>query len=126
MTRPPEVKKFKAPAATFDRNALYYKNDFGGDWVYEPREPFTKIDVCKPGHFNAYRGEFVNQGVGVRITCRLGDIADGITEVDLQIIECPKSERMGDIMVSVKGRDGKFVPVRHDGTLAEDTTEKAA
>ncbi len=126
MTRPPEVKKFKAPAPAFDRNALYYPNDFGGDWIYEPREPFTKLDVVKPGHFNAYRGELVNQGVGTRITCRLGDIQDGILEVELQIIECPRSERMGDIMVSVKGRDGKFTPVRHDGTLAEDEKEKAA
>ena len=125
MTRPAEVKTFKTPAATFDRNALYYKSDFGGDWVYEPREPFTKLDVIKPGHFNAYRGEFINQGVGSRITCRLGDIADGITEVELQIIECPRSERMGDIMVSVKGRDGKFTPVRHSGELAAEKEHTA-
>ena len=115
--RPNEKKVFKAPKATYDRNALYYPHDHGGDFVYEPLEPFTQVDVCVPGHFNAYRDDL---RVGTRITCRLGDIADGIKEVELQVIERPRTEREGDIMVSVKGRDGTFTPVRHDGTLAED------
>lgn len=121
MTRPAEVKTFKAPNAAYDRNALYYPHDSGGDFVYEPREPFTKKDVVMPGHFNAYRDDL---RVGTRITCRLGDIADGITEVELQIIERPRDERGGDIMVSFKDmKTGKFCPCRTDGTLAE---EKAA
>ena len=95
----------------------------GGDWIYEPREPFTKVDVVVPGHFNAYREEL---RVGCRVTCRLGDIQAGITEVELQVIECPRSERQGDVIVSVKGRDGSFTPCRSDGTLAEDEKEKAA
>ena len=122
MTRPAEVKVFKAPKPTFDVNALYYPHDHGGDWVYEPLEPFTKVDVIVPGHFNAYRADL---RVGSRITCRLGKIADGITEVELQVIERPQSDRAGDVMVSLKGRDGTFTPCRHDGTLAEDT-EKVA
>ena len=124
MTRPAEVKVFKAPKPAYDRNALYYPHDHGGDWVYEPLEPFTKKDVIVPGHFDAYRDDL---RVGSRITCRLGDIQDGITEVELQVIECPK--RVDDnIMVSVKGRDGQFTPCRHDGTLAggEHSDEPAA
>ncbi len=120
MTRPAEVKKFKAPPPSYDRNALYYIVD-SYDWIYEPREPFEKIDVCKPGHFNAYRDDL---RLGSRITCRLGDIATGITEIELQIIEWSRSEHEGDVMVSV-GPSRKFTPVRHDGTLAEDE-EKAA
>ncbi len=122
MTRPAEVKKFKAPPPSYDRNALYYITD-GLDWVYEPKEPYTKIDIVKPGHFDGYRHEF---RVGSRITCRLGDIADGITEVELQVIECPRAERMGHVMVSVKGRDGRFTPCRHDGSLAEDKEKEVA
>ncbi len=123
MTRPVDRKVFKAPPPTYDRNALYYPHDHGGDWVYEPREPYTKVDVIVPGHFNAWREEL---RVGCRVTCRLGDIQDGITEVELQVIECPRSERQGDVMVSVKGRDGSFTPCRSDGTLTEDEKEKAA
>ena len=118
MTRPNEVKTFKAPRPSFDRNALYYPHDQGGDWVYEPREPFTKKDVVMPGHFNAYRDDL---RVGARITARLGDIADGITEVELQVIECPRSERQGHVVVSYKNQQGKFICVRHDGSLADET-----
>ena len=118
--------RFKAVPPAYDRKALYYPHDYGGDWIYEPREPFTKLDVIKPGHFNGYHNDLVNQGVGARITCRLGDIAAGITEVDLQIIEFPQKAHMGDIMVSYKDpKTGKFVCVRHDGTLAEDEREVA-
>ncbi len=101
------------PPPSYDRNALYYIVD-GHDWIYEPRESFAKVDIVKPGHFDAYRHEF---RVGSRITCRLGDVADGIIEIELQIIECPRTDRLGHVMVSVKGRDGTFTPVRHDGTL---------
>lgn len=118
MTRPVEIQKFKAPGPTYDVNALYYPSDHGGDWVYEPHEPFTKKDVVTPGHFDAYRDEL---RVGSRITCRLGKIEDGITEVELQIIECPRWERLGHVMVSYKNQQGKFVCVRHDGL---DETEK--
>ena len=121
MTRPVEIKKFKAPPPSYDRNALYYPHDHGGDWVYEPREPFTKVDVIVPGHFDAYCDDL---RVGARITCRLGLIQDGITEVELQVIEVPGKRRQGHVVVSVKGRDGNYTPVRHDGTLAED--EKTA
>ena len=120
---PNDKKTFKAPKATFDRNALYYPHDHGGDFVYEPLEPFQKIDVIRPGHFNAYREDLRK---GTRITCRLGEIADGITEVELQVIERSQSERQGDIMVSIKGRDGRFTPCRHDGQLADDKKERVA
>ena len=117
MTRPAETLTFKAPKPSYDRNALYYPHDSGGDFVYEPREPFTKKDVVMPGHFNAYRDDL---RVGTRICCRLGDIADGILEVELQIIERPRQEGDGDILVSFQDhKTGKFCPVRHDGTLAE-------
>ncbi len=124
MTRPVDREVFKAPPPAYDRNALYYPADHGGDWIYEPSEPYTKVDVIVPGHFNAYREEL---RVGCRVTCRLGDIQDGITEVELQVIECPRSERQGDVMVSVKGRDGSFTPCRHDGGADTETEkEKAA
>ncbi len=121
MTRPAEVKKFKAPGPTYDRNALYLVMD-SYDFVYEPREPFEKIDICKPGHFNGYRDDL---RLGSRITCRLGDIATGITEIELQIIEWSRSEHEGDIIVAV-GPSRKFTPVRHDGTLAEDKEKEVA
>ena len=122
MTRPAEVKVFKAPKPAYDVNSLYYVTD-GLDWIYEPKEPYTKKDVVVPGHLNGYRAEL---RVGSRITCRLGPIAEGICELDLQVIECPKSDQAGDVMVSIKGRDGHFTPCRHDGTLAEDEKERTA
>ncbi len=57
------------------------------------------------------------------IECRLGNFIDGITQVWLQIIEAPRSERAGDVLVSV-GPSRKFTPVRHDGALEDE--EKAA
>ncbi len=125
MTRPTEVKTFKAPKPAYDRNALYLIAD-SYDWVYEPTEPYTKTDVCKPGFFEAWRDELK---VGARITCRLGKVEDGINEVELQVIECPKQAE-GDVVVSV-GSSRSFTPCRHDGTLADeddaaDEKEKAA
>ena len=120
MTKPIEKKIIKAPPPTKDVNALYYVAD-GFDWIYEPKEPFSKVDVVLPNHFDVYREEL---RVGARITCRLGKIADGITEVELQIIECPQWATHGDVMVSVKGRDGRFTPCRHDGMLGEDEAEE--
>jgi hypothetical protein len=113
MTRPVERKVFKAPPPAYDVNSLYYIQD-GRDWIYEPTELYTKAQVILPGHLNAWREEL---RIGSRITARLGSIEDGIQEVEMQIISCPKSDRLGDVMVSVKGRDGQFTPCRHDGTL---------
>lgn len=121
MVRPVEVEKFKAPAPAYDRNAMYYVTD-GHDWVYEPRQPFTKKDVVVPGHFDAYRDEL---RVGSRITCRLGKIEDGITEVELQVIENPRFDAEKHVMVSYKNQHGKFVCVRTDGTLAEEKEQAA-
>ena len=120
MVRPVEVEKFKAPPPTYDRNAMYYVTD-GLDWIYEPREPFTKKDVVTPAHFDAYSDEL---RVGSRITCRLGKVKDGITEVELQVIECPPLGKSGHIVVSL-GSTREFTPVRHDGTQA-DEKEKVA
>ena len=114
MTRPAEVKVFKAPKPAYDRNALFLIAD-SYDWVYEPLETHTKTDICKPGFFDAWRDELK---VGARITVRLGKVEDGITEIELQVISAPKSAE-GDVMVSVKGRDGSFTPCRTDGTLTE-------
>ena len=122
--RPVEIEKFKAPGPTYDRNAMYYGAE-SYDWVYEPREPFTKKDVVLPGHFDAYSEEL---RVGSRITCRLGKIEDGITEVELQVIECPrlgiKARDITTVVVSL-GATREYTPVRHDGTLAEEK-EKVA
>ena len=122
MTRPVDREAVKAAPPAYDRNALYYPADHGGDWIYEPLGTFTKVDVIVPGHFNSFREEL---RVGCRVTCRLGRIEDGITEVDLQVIECPRSERQGDVVVSLKGRDGSFTPCRSDGTISNEK-EKAA
>lgn len=42
--------------------------------------------------------------------------------VELQVIECPREAgtKQGDVMVSHKGRDGKFTPIRHDRTDTKD------
>ena len=120
MVRPVEVEKFRAPAPTYDRNALHYPSDNGSVMFYEPREPFKMVDVIKPGHFNAY---WEDLRVGKLITCLLGEPADGIHMVELQVIECPRDAGVklrGDVMVSHKGRDGKFIPIRHDGTETKD------
>ncbi len=57
------------------------------------------------------------------IECRLGEIADGITQTWVQVIERPKSDLGGDVMVSL-GPSKKFTPVRHSGAL-EDEREVA-
>ena len=122
MVRPVEMETFKAPPPSYDRNAMYYVTD-GHDWIYEPREPFTKKDVCLPGHFDAYSDEL---RVGCRITCRLGKIEDGITEVELQVIECPPLGKQSEAPVLVSlGSTRVYTPVRHDGTATKDE-EKVA
>ena len=111
------TKVVKAVPRT-DRNDLYHTTD-GYDFIYE-NSAYNKGDLVRPGFFNAYRDEL---RVGMMVECRLGQIADGITQVFVQVIAAPK-ESTGDVMVSV-GSSRKFTPVRHDGTLAEDE-EKAA
>ena len=117
MTKPAETKVIRAVRPT-GRNDLYHTTD-GYDWVYE-NSSATKPDVCKPGYFNIYREEM---RAGAMIECRLGHFVDGITQVWLQIIAAPRSERQGDVMVSV-GPSRKFTPARHDGTLEDE--EQAA
>ena len=120
MTKPTEKTIVRAPPPAYERNALYYISD-GYDFVYEPKLPFTPLEVALPGHFNAYREEL---RVGTRITCRLGAVEDGITEVELQVIECSVKVKTADVMVAT-GAHRKFTPVRHDGTQ-EDEKEKVA
>ena len=119
MTRPTDpVKVVRAVPSTY-RNDLYHTSD-GYDWVYE-NPNYTKIDIARPGFFNAFRDEL---RVGAIMECRLGEIADGITQLWVQVIVAPKNERGGDIMVSI-GPSRKFTPVRTDGTLV-DEKEKTA
>ncbi len=119
MTRPTDPVKVVRAVPSTHRNDLYHTMD-GYDWVYE-NPAYTKIDVARPGFFNVYRDEL---RVGAIIECRVGEIADGITQVWVQVIASPKNDKEGDVMVSV-GPSRKFTPVRHDGTLA-DEKEKAA
>jgi len=118
MTRPQDPVKVVRAVPNDYRNDMYHTMD-GYDWIYE-NPSYTKIDVARPGFFNVYQSEL---RVGAIIECRIGEIADGITQVWLQVIVAPK-ESEGDVMVSV-GSSRKFTPVRHDGTLADDK-EKAA
>ena len=120
MVRPVEVKVIKAPASTWDRNEMYYGGD-SYDWIYEPSDPFEKAEIIVPGFFNNYRQDF---RVGSRITARLGKIEDGITEVELQVIKCDRTNEAVDVEVSV-GASRKFTPVRHDGSQT-GKKEKAA
>ncbi len=114
-----ETPKVIRAVPSTDRDDLYYVQD-GYDFVYE-NSKYTKLDVVKPGFFNVYRDEL---RVGQMVECRLGRIADGITQVYLQVIESPKDERSGDVMVSL-GSTREYTPVRHDGTLAEDKEQAA-
>ena len=92
------------------------------DFIYRNFDQ-KPTDVLMPGFFNVHRSELI---VGTIIECRLGYPEDGITALRVQIIDSPKYDRDGDVMVSYENRKtGKFTPVRHDGTLAEDK-EKAA
>lgn len=118
MTKPisPEIVRAVRPTG---RDDLYHTVD-GYDWIFE-NSAATKLDVSKPGFFNTYREEM---RAGAMIECRLGHYLDGIVQVWLQIIEAPRSERAGDVMVAI-GPSRKFTPVRHDGTL-EDEKEQAA
>lgn len=120
MVRPVKVEVIKAPPPRVDRNEMYYGAD-SYDWIYEPHDSFQKAQVIVPGFFNEYRQELE---VGTRITCRLGKIEDGITEVELQVIKTSKQNAKVDVEVSV-GSARKFTPVRHDGTATKDE-EKAA
>ena len=95
------------------REDLYHTVD-GYDFIYENTNS-AKIDVVRPGFFNQFRDELQ---VGMMVECRLGKIADGITQVFLQVIESPK-DGVGDVMVSV-GPSRKLTPVRHDGTQADE------
>ena len=113
------TKVIKAPPRS-DRTDLYHTVD-GYDFIYE-NSTATKIDVAKPGFFNLFRDEMQ---VGMMVECRLGQIADGITQVFVQIIASPKDDRSGDVMVSV-GPARKFSPARHDGTLADEQERKVA
>ena len=101
------------------RNDLYHVTD-GYDFIYE-NQTHSKVEIAKPGFFNAYRDEL---RVGMMIECRLGKIEDGVEQIYLQVLTAPKSERLGDVEVSV-GPSKKFTPCRHDGTLVVDE-EKAA
>lgn len=112
--RPADKPKVVRAVPRTDRNDLYHVTD-GYDWVYE-NPGYGKADVVKPGFFNGYRDEL---RIGMMIECRLGEIADGITQVLVQVIAAPKHERQGDVQVSV-GPSRKFTPVRHDGSLAEE------
>lgn len=118
MTRPIDPVKVVRAVPSDYRNDLYHTSD-GYDWIFE-NPGYTKGEVVRPGFFNVYRDVL---RVGTFIECRIGEIADGITQVWLQVIAAPK-ETEGDVMVSV-GPSRKFTPVRHDGTLA-DEKEKAA
>ena len=113
MTRPIDPVKVVRAVPRTDRNDLYYTSD-GYDWIYE-NPNYSKIDVARPGFFNIFRDEL---RVGTVIECRIGEIADGITQLWLQVIVAPRSERQGDVMVSI-GPSRKFTPVLHDGTLAD-------
>ena len=117
--RPSDPVKVVRAVPRTDRNDLYHTTD-SYDFVYE-NPAYGKADVVRPGFFNVYRHEL---RVGMVIECRLGEIADGITQAWLQVIAAPKSELQGDVMISV-GSSRKFTPVRHDGTLGKDA-EKAA
>ncbi len=116
--RPMDKPKVIRAVPRTDRNDLYHTVD-GYDFIYE-NPTYGKADVCRPGFFNTFRDELK---VGMMIECRLGDIADGITQTWVQVIERPKSELGGDVMVSL-GPSKKFTPVRHSGAL-EDEREVA-
>ena len=117
--KPPGPTKVIKAVPTRNRDDLYHTTD-GYDFIYE-NSKYTKIDVAKPGFFNIFRDEL---RVGMMVECRLGQIADGITQVFVQVIASPKTEAGGDVMVSI-GSSRKFTPCRTDGTLAEDE-ERAA
>ena len=119
MTKPTVTAEVIRAVRPTGRDDLYHTVD-GYDWVYE-NSAATKLDVSKPGFFNTYREEM---RAGAVIECRLGHFVDGITQAWLQIIEVPKSELAGDVLVAI-GPSRKFTPVRHDGAL-EDEKEKAA
>ena len=121
MTKPTDTVAVVRAVVEADRNALYHTMD-GYDWIYEPHLPVTKTDVVRPGFFNTNR-EVLR--VGAVIECRLGKIEDGITQLWLQVIEAPRNETEGDVMVAV-GPARKFTPCRHDGSLGETNEKDAA
>ena len=118
--RPADPVKVVRAVPRTDRNDLYHTTD-GYDFVYE-NSAYAKLDVAKPGFFNAYRDEL---RVGMVIECRLGQISDGITQAWVQVIASPRNDLGGDVEVSL-GPSRKFTPARHDGTLGEDEKERTA
>ena len=119
MTKPQDPVKVIRAVPTDGRNDLYHTVD-GYDWVFE-HTGYTKLDVCAPGFFNCYRGMLRR---GAIIECRLGNFADGITQVWLQVIQTTTDARGVDVMVSV-GPSRKFTPVRHSEGVG-DKQEQAA
>ena len=116
--KPQEKTKVVRAVPSVNKSDLYHTMD-GYEFIYETTAPHSKVDVAVPGFFNIWRDEL---RVGMVIECRLGPIADGITQVWLQVIAAPKNDIQGDVMVSV-GPSKSFTPCRHDGSL---TKEKAA
>ena len=87
----------------------------------------TVRDVCRPGHFDFMRDTFrsgAKMGVVHMVKCMLGEVVDGLTEVDLHLVEAP-SPYSGPVLMA-KGAARKYTPVKHDAEAADEETESTA
>jgi hypothetical protein len=87
---------------------------------YYFRDKFASVaDVSAPGYFDFMRDSFTsgsNKGVIHMILCHLGEIADGLTAVDLHVVDAPRSIREPVIMAV--GAVQKFAPPKADKKVA--------
>ena len=117
MTKPNEpIKGITSKQNIVDRYGLYHTVD-SYNWIYE-RDDVSRDNVCRPGHFNEFRSEMRLRAV---LECRLGKLADGIEQFWVEIIDAPRGDQGGDILVSA-GLSTRFTPIRHDGTLETEET----
>ena len=122
-------------AAKADPQHLYPKYDATPEQHREPLDKFsdgtalnhfyfrsktdTVAEVSAPGFFDFMRDTFRSgrqQSVVHFITCLLGEIADGLTQVELHLVDAP-SQFSGPVVMAA-GDVKKFKPFKADKTKA--------
>jgi hypothetical protein len=79
----------------------------------------TVATVTAPGFFNFMRETFssgIKKGIVHFVTCHLGEVSDGLTQVDLHVVDVP-TQFSGPVLMAA-GSVNHFEPVKADKTKA--------
>ena len=122
------VKEKDSPTPTRLEEPLPHLSDGTAvNCYYHRSKTDTVRDVCRPGRFDFMRESFrsgAHKGVIHMVKCMLGNAEDGLTEIDLHLVEAPGSYSGPVIMA--KGAVRKYSPVRHDAESADEETKPKA